>query len=44
MKRTGLRALAVFALLAAIAGCDKPQPPAANPPSPQAQIDAADVI
>ena len=40
--------LTLLALLGAalIAGCDKPQPPAAKAPPPQAQapVDAADVI
>jgi predicted amidohydrolase YtcJ len=36
--------IAAFCALALIAGCDKPQPTAATPPQPQAQIDAAEII
>ena len=44
MIRTAMRSLAALALLAVIAGCDKPQPPTSSPPAPQAQTDAADII
>jgi predicted amidohydrolase YtcJ len=36
--------IAALGALAMIAACDKPQPTAATPPQPQAQIDAAEII
>jgi predicted amidohydrolase YtcJ len=44
MKLTIPRLFGALLALAAVAGCDNPQPPAAKAPPPQAQIEAADTV